>query len=166
MVSPSDFQFLADLISKTCRETLGVTTLKRIWGYVKGYSSIRNSTLSVLCKFVGFKDWQDFLTQYSSGSESSRVILSDALIAESLPENALIQVCWAPNRKCIFRHIFNGNFVVMESENSKLQPNDTFHCSFFIIGQPLYLDNLVHQNEISNVFVVGAKGGLSTVKLL
>lgn len=59
--TPADFQFLTGVIQERCKETLGVTTLKRLWGYVDGYDSTRYSTLSVLARCVGFRDWDDFL---------------------------------------------------------------------------------------------------------
>ena len=31
MKTPADFQFLTGVIQERCKETLGVTTLKRIW---------------------------------------------------------------------------------------------------------------------------------------
>lgn len=166
MVSPADFQFLSELIAQRCHETLGITTLKRIWGYIEGYNTIRNSTLSILARVVGFHDWQDFLTNYNNGSESSHIILGEILYAEQISENALVQVCWAPDRKCIFKHISNGNFIVVESINSKLTANDTFHCTFFAKGQPLYIDNFVHDNKAPTLFVVGNKGGLSDIRIL
>ena len=45
MKAPADFQFLTGVIQERCKETLGVTTLKRIWGYIDGYNTTRYSTL-------------------------------------------------------------------------------------------------------------------------
>ena len=50
MKTPADFQFLTGVIQERCRETLGVTTLKRIWGYIDGYDTLRFSTLSLLAR--------------------------------------------------------------------------------------------------------------------
>ena len=54
----------------------------------------------------------------------------------------------------------------MESENSKLKPGDTFHCSCFIVGEPLYLDDFVRDGNPPTLFVVGNKGGLTEARLV
>ena len=45
-----------------------------------------------------------------------------------------------------------------------LKPSDTFLCSCFIIGEPLYFDNFVRGHNPPTLFVVGNKGGLMEVR--
>lgn len=166
MTSPSDFQFLSGVIAARCRETLGVTTLKRLWGYIEGYDTIRESTLNLLARCVGFHSWEDYLTQYAAGGESSKMVFGKTLLSEQLPAEALLQISWAPDRQCIFKHCSNGDFVVIESRNSKLKVGDTFHCQYFIVGQPLYLSHLQQQDKKTEMFVVGNKVGISELRVL
>ncbi len=164
IATPTDFSFLTGVISERCHETLGITTLKRIWGYVEGYDTLRYSTLSILARCVGFRDWDDFLQNHIKRSSSSHVVLGQALNASELAKDARIRVAWAPDRRCVFQHRGEGRFEVLSSENSKLKVGDTFHCSFLIIGQPLYLDDFVRNNKPPTMFVIGNKGGLTTVE--
>ncbi len=46
--SPADFAGLCDQLALVQGEQISVSTLKRIWGYVTGYSTIRVSTLNIL----------------------------------------------------------------------------------------------------------------------
>lgn len=164
MKSPADFIFLTGVIQERCHETLSVSTLKRIWGYVEGYDVTRFSTLSILARCVGFRDWDDFITNRNRTGESSHLVLGHALYATEIPENARLAITWAPDRRVLLQHLGEGHFKVIESENSKLQPDDTFHCTCFIIGQPLYLDHFVRGHNPPTLFVVGNKGGLTTVE--
>ena len=41
----TNFTFLSGMIQERLGDTLGPSTLKRIWGYVEGYASTRESTL-------------------------------------------------------------------------------------------------------------------------
>lgn len=79
-------------------------------------------------------------------------------------KNVFVRIAWSPDRRVLLRHLGEGAFQVVESENSKLKPGDSFHCSCFIIGEPLYLDNFVHGNNAPTLFVVGNKGGLTEVR--
>ena len=58
--TPTDFNHLSDCIFEKTKETLSPTTLKRIWGYIDGYESVRYNTLSVLARYIDYKDWDDF----------------------------------------------------------------------------------------------------------
>ncbi len=164
MKSPADFTFLTGVIQERCHETLSVSTLKRIWGYVDGYDITRFSTLSILARCVGFHDWDDFIANHNCTGESSHLVMGYALYADDVPTNGQVSITWAPDRRVLLQHLGEGNFKVMESENSKLKPDDTFHCTCFIIGQPLYLDHFVRGNNPPTPFVVGNKGGLTTVE--
>lgn len=164
MKTPADFQFLTGVIQERCKETLGVTTLKRIWGYVDGYDTTRFSTLSILSRCVGFRDWDDFLANHNRTGESSNLVLGRVLYPDEIPTEGLLRIAWSPDRRVLLRHLGEGSFLVMESENSKLKPGDSFHSSCFIIGEPLYLDNFVRGNNPPTLFVVGNKGGLTEVR--
>lgn len=161
--TPADFQFLTGVIQERCKETLGVTTLKRLWGYIEGYDTTRVSTLSILARAVGFRDWDDFLTNYQQNGESSQWVLGRSLLATDIPVDSMVKIAWAPDRRVSLKHLGDGRFEVLASENSKLKVGDTFHCTCFIIGQPLYLDDFVRGNNAPTLFVVGNKGGLTNI---
>ncbi len=164
MKTPADFQFLTGVIQERCKETLGVTTLKRIWGYIDGYDTTRYSTLSVLARCVGFHDWDDFCENHNRAGESSNMVLGRALNAASLDVGDCVNISWSPDRRVQLEHLGNERFEVLRSENSKLKPGDTFHCTCFILGEPLYLDNFVRGANPPTLFVVGNKGGLTEVR--
>jgi hypothetical protein len=166
MKTPADFQFLTGVIQERCKETLGVTTLKRIWGYVDGYDTTRYSTLSILARCVGFRDWDDFLANHARSGESENPVLGRSLHPDDIPQEGLVRIAWSPDRRVLLRHLGDEHFLVIESENSKLKPGDSFHCSCFILGEPLYLDNFVRDNNAPTLFVVGNKGGLTEARMV
>lgn len=166
MKSPADFQFLTGVIQERCKETLAVSTLKRLWGYVDGYDSTRFSTLSILARCVGFRDWDDFLLNHNRVGDSSQPVIGCAFYASEFTVEQRVRITWAPDRRVVLQYLGNESFKVVESENSKLKIDDTFHCSCFIIGEPLYLDNFVRDGQPPMLFVVGNKGGLTGVELV
>ena len=60
ILTPKDFDFLSQLIEERCGEHMGTSTLKRVWGYVPSSSMPRRSTLDILAKMAGKRDWNDF----------------------------------------------------------------------------------------------------------
>lgn len=60
MQGHKDFVFLSDAIFERTRQTLGVNTLKRLWGQLEEETTPRLSTLNILAQYVGFDDWDSF----------------------------------------------------------------------------------------------------------
>ena len=161
--SPTDFNQLSDIIWDSTHEQLSASTLKRLWGYFKGVGAIRNSTLVILAKYLGFKDWDDFL-EHLNQENGSDPVLSPIVKAEDLSVGDRITVSWKPNRCCTFRYLGNQQFIVEAASNSKLKVGNTFNCNVFILGAPLYLTELIQNDNPPVVFVAGKKDGLCEVK--
>lgn len=163
--TPADFDFLAGVVWERLHETISPTTLKRLWGYIDGADTTRNSTLNLLSQFIGYQDWDAFLKELESNNEiQSASILSRHILTQDLQPNDMVEVGWQPNRHCMFRYLGNRTFIVEESSNSKLKTGDTFACSLFVLGEPLYIDNLIQNGRPPVAFVVGNKSGLTLLE--
>lgn len=163
----TDFIFLSGVMQERLGETLGATTLKRIWGYVDGYASTRVDTLNILARFVGYPDWETFVSDYceQDSVQSSHRVVSNSLWCGDLKVDDVVEVTWNPNRMCRFCYLGEGRFAVTESHNAKLKAGDTFHCERFTLMEPLYIDHLIQKNGTADLFVVGNKGGLTTLSV-
>lgn len=68
--------------------------------------------------------------------------------------------------RCTFRYLGDSQFVVEKAENSKLKVGNTFSASLFILGEPLFLSNLVQGGNPPVPFVVGNRDGLCEIEKL
>ena len=163
----TDFAVLSGMIQERVRDTVATSTLKRIWGYVDGYASTRESTLDILARFVGFPDYETFVSDFceQEGVQSSHYVLGETVWSKDLAVSALVEVKWNPNRHCVFRYLGENRFEVVKSQNSKLKPSDTFQCDRFTFLEPLYLHKVIHNGEEQELFVAGNKGGLTGVSV-
>lgn len=159
MKTPTDFIFLSGAVFERTRETMSPTTLKRLWGYIEGADQTRNSTLKILSRFLGYDNWEDFVEDIGKGSGSDEVLSPHIAVAD-LSVGDCVKVSWKPDRRCTFRYLGEQKFVVESAENSKLKVGNTFCCSLFILGEPLYLTRLVQGDNPPLDFVVGNCDGL------
>lgn len=159
MKTPNDFIFLSGAIWDRTHETLSPTTLKRLWGYVEGAVQTRESTLDILSRFLGYRDLEDFMVQVNK-TGGSNLVASFHIRTDDLQPGDRVSVSWQPGRWCTFRYLGDGRFIVEKAENSKLKEGDTFCASLFILGEPLYLSDLVHGTNPPVDFVVGNRDGL------
>ena len=157
-----DFEQLSHLLLSHTRERLSPTTLKRFWGYLKNEEvQTRPHTLDVLARFVGYKSYEYFCAQTGLLDEvQSGVKAEEKITSESLRRGQRLIITWRPDRRIVVKHISNGQFEIIEAENTKLSVGDTFRCHLMIQHEPLYLDELMHQGMPPMVYVAGQKDGV------
>lgn len=166
IATSNDFIFLSGEIRGRLNENLSVSTLKRLWGYVDGYASVRPSTLDILARFVGFPDWETFVSDYCEveSVQSSHRVVSESLFAKDLNVGDKVEIRWNPNRRLLLNYLGDNMFTITESENAKLKVGDQFLCQRFILNQPLFVDVLDNEGQTA-VFVMGNKGGLTKIAI-
>lgn len=162
-----DFEELHRLMQQRSSSTLGTTTLKRIWGYIGGDNALRRSTLDILCQFVGFSDWDTFLSNHcgQEDRQSSNFVLMQTVRSSDLQPGDRLKLRWNPNRRLTVEHRGNGIFEVLESENSKITTGTIFRCERFTIGLPLFIDILRPDNTTA-LYQAGKKGGITMINVI
>ena len=169
-LSPHDFKDLQrSIIVKVQNSSITDKTLKRFFGYDRtdDNSLVRLYTLDVLSQYVGFENWNAFFEHFRLQSgEGSGDFVGEEISSNDLNIGEMLRIEWNPNRKSLLKYLGYLRFEIIETENSKWQVGDTFSCKHFILGKPLYVDNLTDKNGTlkSKMFVVGGKGGLTVVK--
>lgn len=161
--TPKDFDILSRRIYARVGELLSRNTLRRIWGKIDENVEPRLSTLSILARFIGYSDFNDFIdrsTMEMDGESSSPMMGRVLSVVDGLVRGARIRLTWEPGRVCEVEYNGSQHFQVVYSEKTRLQPGDTFLCSVIIDGQPLYLDQLQQGNNIPTAYVCGKKGGV------
>ena len=158
--SPKDFDFLCHQVEGYTSEHLSVSTLKRVWGYVSSDSGISKYSLDVLARMVGYVDWTDFAAKSSEEDGGSHRIVRRKLMTSSLSHGDIVRLTWRPDRVVTVRYEGQDLFTVVTSENSKLQPDDTFHCLMIVEHEQLYLCGLYRKGTPPCDYVCGKNGGV------
>ena len=148
--TPADFGELSIAILKTTGERLSPDTLSRIWGYKKGYSSVRQSTVRVL-------------DLYAHANEESDFIHTTAIHADECQKGDRVRIAWLPNRICTLSYLGDYRWRVEEAVNSKLRAGDTFSCRVMAQDQALIVDHLHTVDADYEGYAIGGKNGLTFV---
>lgn len=168
--TPTDFSLLANDIFSHTHRTIGVSTLKRIFGYVQSAYGTSFSTLSHLSSYLGYTDWEKFCSQIdkndvcppTSGFNSNSLLLSSAL-----PLSSLILLEWAGGKKCKLRKIKEPDlFRIEETENIKLCPLDTGRIESLSLNMPLIIIECQRGEEKLGTYTGATKGGINTIKMM
>ena len=165
--SPADFQLLLQQIWEKQHAVLSLSTIKRLWGYVASNGTPRLSTLNTMAQFLGFADWNAYLVALEQrGGIESALCTGEGIQTADLQAEDRIVVAWQPNRQCTFRYLGENQFVVEDSTNAKLQQGTTFSAARFMIGQPMYLDNILLADGTRTSYVAGKRHGITSVNLI
>lgn len=157
----SDFECLsAEIMSKT-KQHLSVSSLKRIWGYVKYDNIPRESTLDVLSKYIGHSGYFDFCNSNVGVAFNVSQFFSERIIyPNSLKAGATIVLLWYPDRSVVFVYYGGNKYKVISAINSKIRTGDECSISAIIEGHPLYMDSVVRDGQNLGSYVAGKNGGV------
>ncbi|MDE6581627.1 MAG: hypothetical protein K2K47_03770 [Duncaniella sp.] len=155
------FDILSNILNIRTGILLSPTTLKRLWGYLDEPVKPRRSTLDVLARFCGWRDFDDFTAgnfpEIESGNIGSAVIRA----GKNISRGERVRLFWPPSRMCLVEYTGDFDWKVIESEGTRLNPGDRFNCALIVSGEPLYLDNLIKDNNRVGLYVCGSKSGIT-----
>ena len=160
------FERLATSIDFTVGQTLGASTLKRLWGYIPEETTPRLSTLDILARSAGYKDFKAFRKTLHAEDSSDFVSERTCLTSADLADGDRVLISWAPNRLVTFRYRGNDLFEVVEAANAKLLPGDVIEVSCFFKGWPLFVPGIRRGNIITPPYIAGKAHGLSRLEKL
>lgn len=150
-----DFTVLSASILDETNRYMGVTTIKRLLGYINDCRKTNEYTLNTIAIYLGCKSWKELCSSLRIDSdwnfEDERVYVSDLEIGK------LVSVIYW-NRKVTFEVVeFKGNKALKVTKvlNSSLKVNDILIIDCLEVGKILeakevYRDSLVGNYRTNN----------------
>ena len=173
MKTHNDFVMLVDIIEKQLKEHMSETTLERVWGSsTRGYNTISMRTLSVLARFVNANDWESFCQLLRDEAQTeSEIFTANGILTANLTSGTRILIGWQPDRLITVKYLGDNRFVAESTENSSINPGDSFSCLQIQKGRELYMDMFQRAGETGTPdpdarYVVGQRNGLTTLEIL
>lgn len=167
LATSTDFEALSVLIEREINEMISASTLKRMWGYVSKHPVPRITTLDILARYIGYRDFNTFRNSLKNQPDFESSFFSAKVIdvANLTPGNR-VQICWNPNRLVVLEYLGNFRFRVISSENSHLLEDDEFTATSFMQDYPLYIATITRGSETTPSYIAGSNSGLTSVSLL
>lgn len=120
--------------------------------------------MQVLARFAGYESYEAFYEEFCKTRESDAVS-GKSIKANEIEVGSIVHFTWLPDRECRAEYLGENRFLVLETQHTQLKPHDTFVSALFIVGEPLYLDQLMRNGKQMATYVVGKKTGLTAVEL-
>ncbi len=165
--TPTGFNDLSRQIQQITGETLSTSSIKRIWGYVHYNKSFSPTTLNILARFNGMKDWEDFkkiLRENPPTDDDSGFHNENIIETNKYSSGDRILLSWNDGKQCELECVGHMRFRVLKSENIKLKSSDIVTLHTLCIGQPVYISDIIRGDIHFNNYIGAKRGGLLSIK--
>lgn len=101
VATSTDFESLSAEIERTNGDLISASTLKRLWGYVNSNPTPRGSTLDILCRYIGERNFKEFCKNLKKNANVESGHFPSKFIATSeLSVGQKLLLGWNPDRLC------------------------------------------------------------------
>ena len=169
--TPSEFNDLILRIKKATGESLSLSSIKRIWGYVKHTGDFSHTTLNILARYNGMKDWESFKkridTEVPLTNDDDSGFHSDSMVDTGrYKPGDRIALRWNVGKGCVVECVDYMRFKVTKSMNIKLKEGDIVTLHTLCIGHPVYVSNIQRGDMHFTSYIGAKKGGLLSIREL
>lgn len=163
----TDFESLSVIIEKATGDLLSSSTLKRLYGYVSLNTVPRKTTLDILSRFIGNRDYETFRISLSNDPQfSSRFFSAKTVSTSELKAGDRLRIGWPANRIVTLNYLGDDLFEVETSVNASLVKGDRFRQVSFMKGYPLYLSRILRNGDYTPAYVAGMNSGLNLLEVV
>lgn len=157
-----DFESLCDKIFQQTGRTIGLTTIKRLMGYISDDRHTNVYTLNTVGIYLGFPSWEDLCATLRIDSDWN---FDDGTIyVEDLPIECKISIKYL-NRDVSFKVVLfkeKKMLQVLAAQNSSLKEGDLLEVTHLKVGECLEAKRAYRGDSIGNY---KTNGELKDVKI-
>ena len=118
MNKSADFDMLAQAIKDKTNESLGVNTLKRLFGYKTDKVVPRLSTMDIIAQYLGCEDYESLIKELGEDADISIFTPIDCIEVQNLEKGTQIRISYEPNRIFFLTYIGDFKFIVNDVDGS------------------------------------------------
>ena len=149
-------------IAEVCKTNISASTLRRLLGFVKNKAQPREYSLDILAAYVGHKSWGHLLRSLEKGNEEQEKIIT-SLKPEQIKKGQPVLLTYEPGKKIELKKD-GTTFLVVSSNDKKLQPNDQVTFQVIEVHYPLTFTNLLHEGNSLGRVQLATVSGVTSIK--
>ena len=165
--TPTGFNDLSRQIQQITGDSLSLSSIKRIWGYIPYNGDFSPTTLNILARYNGMKDWESFKKSLSNNTNTDdQSGFHDNAITDTskyIPGDR-IELSWNDGKECELECVGPMRFRILRSKNIKLKSSDIVTLHTLCIGQPVYISDIIRGDMQYTAYVGAKKGGLVSIR--
>ena len=165
--TPTGFNDLSRQIQQITGDTLSPSSIKRIWGYIPYKGDFSQTTLNILARYNGIKDWESFKKSIRDNTicdDESGFHDNSITDTSKYKPGDRIELSWNDGKECVLECVGRMRFRILRAENIKLKTDDIVTVHTLCIGQPVYISDIIRGDMQYTAYVGAKKGGLISIR--
>ena len=163
---PGQCDALAQAIFDETKITIGVTTLKRLFGFAADERRPHVSTLDVIARYIDYPSFKLLVKDLGEDCDISMYQPVESLDNKGLTVGTQVEITYDPQRLVLMTYIGDDRFVVNESKNSKLEKGDILEIVQMIVGTPFFCKEVVRDNKSLGNYLGAKQNGLTSIEII
>jgi hypothetical protein len=160
-----DCEALANKIVSESNCRLSPSTIRRLFGFIKGTKEVRIHTLDVISNYLGHTTW-DELIQTLNQEESTKPKVITELNLSKLKPGDQYGYTYKPDAEIIFKCLGKSKFSVIDAINGQLKKNDIFTANMIALHYPFFISELERNGNVLGKVIEGKISGITSIKKL
>ncbi len=161
-----DCDILAQQISDVTNIKISGSTIKRLFGMVKGTKEPRLYTLDVIAAYLGYPSFDDLISEFNTSNSLEDDNAINEVKIEQLSKGEKVLVRYEPDKKLIIECLSNSVFQVLESVNTVLKPLDKIKLNQIVVSYPLFISEVVRHDKNIGKITEAAVSGVTFIERL
>lgn len=161
---PKDCDALSAHIRSCCSGRVSPSTLKRLFGFVKGIKEPRLFTLDILANYLNYETW-DCMMEKLCRKENAAPKKIEKLNCHQLKKGSQLELSYAPGKKITLRYEGKSVFEVILSEESAVRGGDKIKAKDFVLSHPVYIE-IIRHGKSCGLCTIGRVSGLIHIEKL
>lgn len=167
MTKSVDFDILAQAIKDKTNESLGVNTLKRLFGYKTDKVVPRLSTMDIIAQYLGCADYESLIKELGEDADISLFTPIDCIEVMDLGKGTQVRIAYDPMRVLFLTYLGDMKFIINEVEGSKnLMKGDVLTITQLAVGHRLVVANVNRDGMDMGTFEAAKYKGLKSVEIV
>lgn len=167
MTKSVDFDILAQAIKDKTNESLGVNTLKRLFGYKTDKVIPRISTMDIIAQYLGCADYEALIKELGEDADISLFTPIDCIEVKDLEKGTQLRISYDPNRIIFLTYLGDMKFIINEVEGSKnLLKGDVLTITQLAVGHRWVVAGVNRNGVNLGTFEAAKYKGLKSVEIV
>jgi len=145
-----DLGLLADLIQQKTKRSIGVTTLRRLFGLIDDGHQTYGYTLNTIALYLDYPSWTDYIKKKSL--DSIWEYEDEAIYVDQLECGSKVNIKYLDRELNLKVQCLDGkNVLVVETaKNSSLRSNDVLYIYKLEKGAPIVAERIIRDGQHGN----------------
>ena len=161
--SSRDCELLANKIISESNCRLSTSTLRRLFGFVKGVKEPHLHTLDVLSIYLGYNTWDELIETLNKKGNVVTEIITE-IISSKLKTGSKFKYMSKPDTEVTVKYLGKSRFKVLSASNSQLQANDIITMDGFSLHHPVFILEIERNGKEIGKKIDAKVSGVLTIK--